>query len=85
MQQVRFGQIKADVTGFCLGVPTESETACLGAAILAGVGAGAYASLDDAVKSAVGVGRRITPSGADYTSAYDAYRSLDAKLNVRKQ
>ncbi|MDY4898109.1 MAG: FGGY family carbohydrate kinase [Eubacteriales bacterium] len=78
-------QIKADVTGFCLGVPTESETACLGAAILAGVGAGAYASLDDAVKSAVGVGRRITPSGADYTSAYDAYRSLDAKLNVRKQ
>lgn len=77
-------QIKADVTGFCLGVPCESETACLGAAMLAGVGAGVYASLDDAVGHAVGVGRRIVPGGDDYTAAYGAYCALDTLLNVRK-
>lgn len=77
-------QIKADVTGFCMGVPAESETACLGAAMLAGVGAGVYSSLDDALGNAVAIGRRIVPGGDDYTSAYAAYRALDALLNVRK-
>lgn len=41
-----WAQIKADVTGLKLCVPAESETACLGTAILAGVGTGVFASVE---------------------------------------
>ena len=50
-------QIKADVTGYRLATLNETECACLGAAMLAGVGAGAYRSIEEAVARAVSIKR----------------------------
>ena len=74
-------QIKADVTGCRLATLSESECACLGAAMLAGLGAGAYRSLEEAATGAVRIKRVFEPSGADYEMAYSAFCELDKKLN----
>ncbi|HXJ64175.1 MAG TPA: FGGY family carbohydrate kinase, partial [Actinomycetota bacterium] len=44
-------QIKADVTGLPVRVPQSVETTASGAAVLAAVGAGVHASVDDAVRA----------------------------------
>ena len=74
-------QIKADVTGYRLATLNDTECACLGAAMLAGVGAGAYRSIEEAVARAVSIKRVFSPSGTDYGDAYRAYIELDTLLN----
>ena len=73
--------IKSDVTGKVLKTLSESETACLGSALAAAVGIGDYASLKEAVDSVVKVKKVYEPTGADYSSAYEAYCKLDKLLN----
>jgi len=41
------------------------ETTALGAAMLAGLGAGLFGSLDDAVKAMRGEGRRFVPEASE--------------------
>ena len=77
--------IMADVTERCLHTVSESETACLGSAILAMVGVSRYATVEDAVKATVKTKKTYCPSGADYSSAYDRYRALDKKMNQRSK
>lgn len=76
-----WAQIKADVTGKVLRTVTEDETACLGSALAAAVGVGAFESLAEAAESAVSTKKSYIPSGADYEGAYRAYVALDGKLN----
>lgn len=76
-----WAQIKADVTGLKLATLKEKESACLGTAILAGVGTGVYSSLDEACEKLVQTKKVYTPSGADYTAAYKQYKKLDQLLN----
>ncbi len=76
-----WSQIKSDVTDKELKTLTESETACLGTALVAAVGIGAFPTIEDAVKSVVKTKRSFTPSGTDYTEAYNAYARLDEILN----
>ena len=78
-------QMKADVTGKTLQTVGESETACLGTAIFAAVGAGVYASVEEAAARLVSVGRTYTPSGADYGAGYERFRALDQTMNVTKK
>ena len=76
--------MKADVTGKNLFTVTEGETACLGTAILAMVGAGEYASIADAANATVKTKKTYRPSGADYEDAYRRYCALDNKLNTKE-
>jgi sugar (pentulose or hexulose) kinase len=63
-------QLKADTTGCaCEAVPHE-ELTLLGAALLAGVGAGVYASFDEALAAAARPPRTIEPDAAT-AAAYD--------------
>jgi len=73
--------IKADVTGKELDTVCESETACLGTAILAMVGDGAYPSIEEAARSTVRTKKTYYPEGNDYTAAYERYCELDNRLN----
>ncbi len=75
--------IKADVTGMKLDTVDEAETACLGTAILAMVGDGAYKSIEDAARATVKTKKSYTPSGASYERAYESYRALDNLLNKK--
>lgn len=63
-------QLKADVCGVPLRVPRVTEAACLGAALLAGVGAGVYADVAAAVERTVRLERRVEPA-SDAVRAYD--------------
>jgi xylulokinase len=75
--------IKANVTGMKLDTVEESETACLGAAILAMVGDGAYASIEEAAAATVKTKKSYLPTGEDYTAAYERYCALDNLLNKK--
>ena len=76
-----WSSIKSDVTGKTLKSLTESETACLGTALIAAVGIGDFPDIKTAVGSAVKIKREYTPSGADYTDAYKNYCELDKLMN----
>lgn len=76
-------QIKADVTGKCIYVPSSDMATTLGVAILAGVGVGIYQSYDEAVKLTVKVTRVHHPNQKNkkiYDRTYDTYRKLYENL-----
>ena len=74
-------QIKSDMTGKRLVTLKNKETACLGAAILAGVGVGEFESVESACEM-IEIGRAYSPSGADYSACYERYVKYDELLNI---
>ena len=76
--------MKADITGKRLFTLQNKETACLGSAILAGVGAGVFSSVEAACDAIVKTDREYAPSGADYTDVYCAFEKYDSILNVKR-
>jgi xylulokinase len=75
--------MKADMTGKRLITLKNKETACLGGAILAGVGAGVFSSVEEAC-ALIATDKEYVPSGADYSEVYRNFQTYDAILNVRK-
>jgi xylulokinase len=73
-------QIKADVTGLPVRVPTDVETTATGAAILAAVGAGLFPTVRDAVAQFVSFRpdeQEPDPAArAAYDEAYERYRAV---------
>jgi xylulokinase len=67
-------QIQADVYGQDVEILAAEEGAAYGAAILAGVGAGGWNSVDEACHAIVRVTARIAPQPADKTTMQNAYR-----------
>ncbi len=74
--QIFWGQIRAD----CLGRPLDRvfypDVGCLGAAIMAAVGAGAYKSLAEAIAAMTRVERHFEPNPrmkARYDAMYETY------------
>ena len=72
-------QIKADLTGKKIITLKNSEAACLGSAILAGVGIGVYPSVEAACERLVQTDKMYEPSGVDYTDTYQKFCDLEAK------
>lgn len=79
-----WNQIKADITGKTLNVTySAQDTACLGAAILAGKAAGVFESIEAAVASMVKIKKSYEPNmenHAIYRKAYEKYKLLFASL-----
>lgn len=76
-------QIKSDVTGKPIVVPSSDTATTLGAAMLAGVGVGMYMDFEEAVKMTVENKRYHVPNQADrevYDRNYKMYRSLYENL-----
>ncbi len=79
-------QLKADMTGKRVVLPGVTEASLLGAAVLAGVGAGVYKSADEAVNRICGVAGVFEPNPA-VAAAYDQrfllYREIsEAVVNL---
>ena len=70
-------QIKADVTGKKIVTLKNTEAACLGAAIVAGVGAGIFESVAAASSRLEKTDREYFPGGEDDTEAFSRYLSLE--------
>ncbi len=83
-------QLKADITGKRVVVPRVTEASLLGDALLAGVGAGIYCELEDAVDCACAVKDVFEPDPsvkttydqrfALYGDLYDALIGLSGRL-----
>ncbi|MEP6904406.1 MAG: xylulokinase [Actinomycetota bacterium] len=76
-------QIQADVYGQTVETIEADEGAAFGAAILAGVGAGAWNSVDEACQQTIRIGEKIEPnikSVEKLNRNYEAYRLLYAAL-----
>lgn len=66
-------RIMADITGKKMVTLKNGETACLGSAILAGVGIGLFPSVEQACSDLVKAGQVYMPSGEDTTAIYENY------------
>lgn len=75
--------IKADVTGKVLHTVSESETACLGSALMAGVGIGLWKDVCEAAGEITSVKKEYRPSGTDYTEPFKRFEALDNLMNCR--
>ncbi len=75
-------QIVADVLGLTVRLPEVKESTALGAAIYAGIGSGAYATLDEAIAQLVRFERSVVPSPAAH-AAYDAHFARWSELYGR--
>jgi len=76
-------QLKADVTGRRVVVPRVQEAAALGAAMLAGIGAGVYEDFEDAVKHTYSVRETFLPkeeTAEAYRRLYTRYKSLCERM-----
>lgn len=76
-------QLKADITGQPIEVPASDTATTLGAALLAGVGAGMYEGFASAVEKTVQVRRSHQPDAslrAVYDQGYARYRELYKRL-----
>lgn len=74
-------QMKADMTGKRLVTLKNKETACLGGAILAGIGIGAFESVEKAAQM-IEVSRTYESKGVDYDECYKRYLEYDRILNI---
>ncbi len=72
--------MKADITGKTLVTLKSKETACLGSAILAGVGAGFFASVKEAAKL-IETDKVYSPTGTDMSMVYEQFCKIDNILN----
>ena len=75
--------MKANLTGKRLITLKNKETACLGSAILAGVGTGVFASVEDACRLIL-TDKVYEPDGTDYSEVYNNFIKYDNILNVRE-
>ena len=73
-------QIKADVVGKRIVTLKNSETSCLGSAILAGTAIGLFPSVAAAARSAVETAGVYEPSGCDYTESYRRFCEWEDKV-----
>lgn len=76
-------QIKSDITGKPIIVPSSDTATTLGAAMLAGVGVGFYRDYEEAVKLTVRTTREHKPNPENrrvYDEVYDTYLRLYASL-----
>jgi xylulokinase len=72
-------EVQASIYGYTTDILVAEEGGAFGAALLAGVGAGAWADLDAACKAAITVAQQIEPdtaSVARYAQGYQAYRKI---------
>ncbi len=74
-------QMKADMTGKTLVTLKNKETACLGGAILAGVGTGVFSSVES-VLDLIKIEKSYSPKGEDYSSAIKNFEKADSILNI---
>ena len=73
--------VVADVSGIPVFLPNQKESACAGAALLAGLGAGIFSSLEETAENFTRVEHRIDPNGQN-TVVYDnAYQKFLVALN----
>ena len=79
----RWLQIKADVLGAEIEVPAVQECTAFGAALLAGIGAGVYRNVEEAVQRTFRVGKTVAPRREmkdTYDRLYASYRMLSDTL-----
>ena len=72
-------QLKADITGIPVVVPKVTETAGLGAAVLAGVGAGVFPDARQAIERIIKFEKRIEPqpeNASAYQNKFELYRDI---------
>ena len=73
-------EIKSEVTGKKIVTLKENETACLGSAIFAGIGAGIYKDTQSATEKIVKTDKTYKLCGSDYEKLYADYKDKEKKL-----
>ncbi len=88
-------QVKADVSGLPVSIPSVDEATCLGAAIAAGIGVGVYQNYRDAHQHMVLTERVVMPNAINhrrykiyynniYRHLYEALRGMNRKISAQE-
>jgi ribulose kinase len=77
-------QIHADTSGLPVSVPESAEAPSLGCAVLAGVGAGMFSSIDEGIAAMVRRGRTIEPRAKESAIYDDLYRRYSMLYSALK-
>lgn len=72
--------IKSAVTGKTIVTLQQNETACLGSAMFAGVGIGAFDSVESAAEKIVTIKKTYKADSAEYQKIYKDYKEKEKKL-----
>lgn len=72
--------IKSSVLNKKIVTLKENETACLGSAIFAGVGVGAFTDIVTATDNLVGINKTYSSSDTEYLDLYTEYKKQEEKL-----
>ncbi|MBQ3053625.1 MAG: hypothetical protein IJC89_01820 [Clostridia bacterium] len=72
-------KIKADMTGKKIVTLENNETACLGSAFLAGMGAGIYSDISECAKM-VAVKKVYEPANDDYTECFNNFKKAEEMI-----
>ena len=73
-------QIKSDMCNKRLVTLKNKETACLGSAILAGVGVGVFSDVKSVCQKLVKTKKIYTPSNTDYSECYKNFCNMEDKI-----
>jgi len=89
VKNIVWQQIKADILQMPVELYDEPEATALGAAMLAGIGAGVYASMEDAIESVTQRNKIIIPDSAKksiYNDMYEVFKlAQTATTNVSER
>lgn len=79
-------QYQADITGLPVYIPGEKEAACLGAAMIAGVSDGCFASFEKATSACVKMEKHYTPNPSEHLQKkYNRFCALyEASLKINE-
>ena len=78
-----WSQIKADITGKTLNITYSSQdTACLGAAILAGTAAGIFESIDSAADNMIKIKKSFVPDMENHKTYQKQYKKWKMLFNA---
>ncbi len=79
-------QYQADITGLPVHIPGEKEAACLGAAMIAGVSDGCFASFENAVSVCVKMEKHYAPNPSEHLQKkYNRFCALyEASLKINE-
>jgi xylulokinase len=78
-----WNQIKADVTGRPVQLTKVNELGCLGSAVLAGIGVGAFSNLEEASRSAVSITQEFasnTENHRIYSKLFSVYKENCSRI-----
>lgn len=74
---IRWSQLKANITGYEVAIPSNEEAACLGAAIIGAVSEGVFQSYEEEINECISIKKQFLPKEMEsFSKKHILFRNL---------